>query len=113
MLRVHDTGKTAVGLHFEVGVDGVFGGGIWRCIEGGGELVEEDNDDRRRVGDKIEEGIDGSFAGEVVGEGDDEADQNLTTGRRERVFSRKDRRVPPAMSMSVKGRGERKAEQHT
>jgi hypothetical protein len=64
-------------------VDGVFGGSIRRCIKGSGELVEENNDDRRRVGDEIEEGIDGSLAGKVVGEGDDEADQDLTTGRRE------------------------------
>jgi hypothetical protein len=64
-------------------VDGFFGGGVGRCIQGGGELVEENNDDRRRVGDKIEEGINGSLAGEVVGEGDDEADKDLTTGRRE------------------------------
>jgi hypothetical protein len=88
-------------------VNGVFGGGVWRCIEGGGELVEKNNNDRRRVGDEIEEGIDGSLAGQVVGEGDDEADQDLTTGRRERVFSRKNRRVPPAVSMSVGSMKER------
>jgi hypothetical protein len=82
-------------------VDGVFGGRIRRCIESGSELIEEDDNDRRRVGDEIEEGIDGSLAGEVVGEGNDEANQDLSTGRRERVFTGKDRRVPPAVSMSA------------
>jgi hypothetical protein len=82
-------------------VNGIFGGGIGRCIESGGQLVEENDDDGRRVGNKIEEGIDGPLAGEVVGEGNDETNQDLSTGRRERVFAGKDRRVPPAVSMSV------------
>lgn len=85
-------------------MNGFFGGGVGRCIEGSGELVEKDDDDRGGVCDKIEEGIDGTLAGEVVGEGNDEANKDLTTGRRERVFARKDRRVPPAVSMSVRAR---------
>jgi hypothetical protein len=59
-------------------VDGVFGGRIGRCIESGGQLIEENNDDGRRVGDEIEEGIAGSLAREVVGQGNDEADKDLT-----------------------------------
>jgi len=49
-------------------MNGFFGSRIGRCIEGGGELIEENNDDGGGVGNEIKEGVDRPFAGEVVGE---------------------------------------------
>jgi len=49
-------------------MDGFFGSRVGRCIESGGELIEENNDDGGGISDKVEEGVDRSFAGEVIGE---------------------------------------------
>jgi len=49
-------------------MNGFLGSRVGRCVEGSGKLIEEDDDDRGGVCDEIEEGVDRSFAGEVIGE---------------------------------------------